>query len=53
MLLKIRGIQAWSLPTINEGILPKARKRKPRRWQGNPLKYKVQSEKQQWVNSSV
>ena len=38
---------------INEGILPKARKRKPRRWPGSPLKYKVQSKKQQWVNSSV
>ena len=34
---------------INEGILPKARKRKPRRWPGNPLKYKVQSKGQQWV----
>ena len=38
---------------INEGIQPKAGKRKPRRWPGNPLKYKVQSKGQQWVNSSV
>ena len=38
---------------INEGILLKAEKRKPHRWPGNPLKYKVQSKKQQWVHSSV